>query len=181
MTALALPTALLLAALGVLVWPTGHRPGRRPPARRGPAAGDVLDAADALDLCALAVQAGLAPLEALEAVVPRAAPAVAADLMVVAAALRWGRTPTQAWALVSPVWRPAALAWRAAEEAGAGPAGLIAEAARRMRVAEQARVERAVQRSGVLLVLPLGLCFLPGFVCTTVVPVVLLLAEGLLG
>jgi hypothetical protein len=31
----------------------------------------------------------------------------------------------------------------------------------------------------VLLVLPLGLCFLPGFVATTVAPLVLLLLDGL--
>ena len=45
---------------------------------------------------------------------------------------------------------------------------------------EDARVEAAVQRAGVLLVLPLGLAFLPGFVGTTVVPVVLHLAAGFL-
>lgn len=173
--------AAVLAALAVLLLP-GRRAGSRAPApapRRPPGSSTVLDAADALDLCALAVRSGLAPLEALDAVADRAPEGVAADLRVVAAALRWGRSPTQAWQLVSPVWRPAALAWRAAEEAGAAPAALITQAARRMRVTEQARIERAVQRSGVLLVLPLGLCFLPGFVCTTIVPVVLLLAQGL--
>ncbi len=49
----------------------------------------------------------------------------------------------------------------------------------RMRVAEARRVEAALQRAGVLLVLPLGVCFLPGFVATTVVPVVLVLLGAL--
>ena len=52
-------------------------------------------------------------------------------------------------------------------------------AASRMREAEVRRVEAAVSRAGVLLVLPLGLCFLPGFVGTTVGPVVLRLLGGL--
>ena len=62
-----------------------------------------------------------------------------------------------------------------------GPAGLLAAAARRMHDDEARRVEAAVQRAGVLLVLPLGACFLPGFVATTVTPVVLLLLGGLSG
>ncbi len=44
---------------------------------------------------------------------------------------------------------------------------------------ESRRVEAAVQRAAVLLVLPLGACFLPGFVATTVAPVVLHLVGGL--
>ena len=48
-----------------------------------------------------------------------------------------------------------------------------------MRALESRRVEAAVQRAAVLLVLPLGACFLPGFVATTVAPVVLHLVGGL--
>jgi hypothetical protein len=49
-----------------------------------------------------------------------------------------------------------------------------------MRTAEDERIEAAVQRAGTLLVLPLGACFLPGFVCTTVAPVVLHLGRTVL-
>jgi pilus assembly protein TadC len=49
-----------------------------------------------------------------------------------------------------------------------------------MREEESRRLEADVHRSGVLLVLPLGLCFLPGFVATTVAPVVLLLVGSVL-
>ena len=63
--------------------------------------------------------------------------------------------------------------------AGAAPAGLLTAAAGRMRAEESRRVEAAVHRAGVLLVLPLGRCFLPGFVATTVAPVVLHLLGGL--
>jgi hypothetical protein len=48
-----------------------------------------------------------------------------------------------------------------------------------MRAEESRRVEASVHRAGVLLVLPLGACFLPGFVATTVAPVVLHLLGGL--
>jgi len=58
-------------------------------------------------------------------------------------------------------------------------AGLLTAAAGRMRAEESRRVEASVHRAGVLLVLPLGACFLPGFVATTVAPVVLHLLGGL--
>ena len=43
---------------------------------------------------------------------------------------------------------------------------------RRLRTARLAAVEAAGQRAGVLLVLPLGLCFLPAFVLAGIVPVI---------
>ncbi len=98
---------------------------------------------------------------------------------MVAAAHRWGQPPDQAWAHVGPGWAAARVAWHAAHSAGAAPAGLLTAAAGRMRAEESRRVEAAVHRAGVLLVLPLGACFLPGFIATTVAPVVLHLLGGL--
>lgn len=138
-------------------------------------------AADALVLCALALRSGLGPIEALEAVADKAGGPVAHHLRVVASAHRWGQDAATSWAHVGEEWRPAALAWQAAEQSGAAPAGVVLAAAERMRREESSRVEAAVQRAGVLLVLPLGACFLPGFVGTTVVPVVLHLARSSLG
>jgi hypothetical protein len=141
----------------------------------------VDEAADALVLCALALRSGLGPIEALEAVADHVGGAVAHQLRVVASAHRWGQDAATSWAHVGEAWRPAALAWQAAEQSGAAPAGVVLAAAERMRREEASRVEAAVQRAGVLLVLPLGACFLPGFVGTTVVPVVLHLARSSLG
>lgn len=138
-------------------------------------------AADALVLCALALRSGLGPIEALEAVADHAGGPVSHHLRVVASAHRWGQDAATSWAHVGDAWRPAALAWQAAERSGAAPAGVVLAAAERMRREESSRVEAAVQRAGVLLVLPLGACFLPGFVGTTVVPVVLHLARTSLG
>ena len=189
----------LAAALGLLVvafvvWPShpgGDRASRveegdsaegtssDPAARQD--APTVDEAADALVLCALAMRSGLGPVEALEAVARRVSPCVGHDLRVVASAHRWGQDSRTAWSHVGGAWEAASFAWQAAERSGAAPAGVVLAAAERMRRQETARVEAAVQRAGVLLVLPLGACFLPGFVGTTVVPVVLHLAKSSLG
>jgi pilus assembly protein TadC len=169
----------VLAALAVLVRPsspTGRR--RRRPASDLPAA-TVDEAAAALGLVAAALRGGTGSVEALEAVASVDDGPAGRELGVVAAAHRWGEASEQAWARVGPGWSAAAVAWHAALEAGAAPAGLLAAAASRMRESESRRLEAALQKAGVLLVLPLGLCFLPGFVATTIVPVVLHLLHGL--
>ncbi|GAA4118894.1 hypothetical protein GCM10022415_18400 [Knoellia locipacati] len=150
----------------------GDRPARAP---------TVDEAADALVLCALALRSGLGPVESLEAVADRVPPSVARHLRIVASAHRWGQDAATSWGHVGAGWQSASLAWQAAERSGAAPAGVVLAAAQRMRREEASRVETAVQRAGVLLVLPLGACFLPGFVGTTVVPVVLHLAGVSLG
>jgi hypothetical protein len=188
--------AAFLVLAGVLLWPwptsapahgggggvdSAARPRSVSVARvAGPSGATVDDAADALALCALALQSGVSALEALEHVAEVSPGPVGHALSVVAAAQRWGQSPEEAWGHVDPLWHPAAVAWSAAHHAGAAPSGIIEAAAVRLREAEGARVEAAIQRSGVLLVLPLGLCFLPGFLCTTVVPVVVHLASGIL-
>ncbi|NHA68290.1 type II secretion system F family protein [Phycicoccus flavus] len=175
----------LLAAAAVLLWPR-RRPGlavRPPPAAsEGAGPAGLGDAAVALTLLAAVLRGGGGTVESLEAVAAVDPGAAGTELAVVAAAHRWGVPPEQAWAHVGPGWAPAATAWHAAVTAGAAPAALVEEAARRIREQDARRVEAAVHRAGVLVVLPLGLCFLPGFVATTVVPVVLvLLADGLGG
>lgn len=181
MAVMALPAALLVAA-AVLVWPRRGRPHR--PRRGGlpdtpQRAATVDEAAAALGLVAAALRSGVGAVEALEAV-SRVDPGPAGrELAVVAAAHRWGQRPEDAWAHVGPGWAAAAVAWHAAHSAGAAPAGLLDAAAGRMRAEESRRVDTAVQRAGVLLVLPLGACFLPGFIATTVAPVVLHLLAGL--
>ncbi|GGL42206.1 type II secretion system F family protein [Phycicoccus endophyticus] len=170
---------LVVAAVLVLPRPVRRLPGRprsvAPPAE----AATLEDAAVALVLLAAALRGGGGTLECLEAVSTVDPTPAGRELGVVAAAQRWGEGHERAWSRVGPGWAPAAAAWHAATAAGAGPAGLLDAAAERIRVAESRRVESAVQRAGVLLVLPLGLCFLPGFVATTVVPVVLLLLGSL--
>jgi len=174
-------TALLLAVVAVLLVPAPRaalpRRGTRSDEPRGPPTVD--DAAVALTLLAAALRSGAGAVECLESVARVDPTSAGRDLAVVAAAHRWGESPESAWAHIGVGWAPAAVAWHAALSAGAAPAGLVEAAARRMREAESRRLEGAVQRAGVLLVLPLGLCFLPGFLATTVAPLVLLLVSGL--
>jgi Flp pilus assembly protein TadB len=173
-----------LAAVGVLVWP-GRTPVFPRTSRHAaapasePTAPTIDEAAAALTLVAAALRCGIGSVEALEVVSRVEQGRAGRDLAVVAAAHRWGEPVDRAWAHVGPGWTAAAVAWHAAHAAGAAPAALLDSAASRMREAEVRRVEAAVSRAGVLLVLPLGLCFLPGFVGTTVGPVVLRLLGGL--
>ncbi|MGL5816677.1 MAG: type II secretion system F family protein [Phycicoccus sp.] len=141
----------------------------------------VEDAASAIGLLAATLRCGAGPVECLEAVAEVDSTPAGRELAVVAAAHRWGEPPDVAWGHVGPGWSAAAVAWHAAISAGAAPAGLLAEAAGRMREAEARRLDAAGHRAGVLLVLPLGLCFLPGFVGTTIAPVVLRLVGAMGG
>ncbi|PKW26512.1 type II secretion system F family protein [Phycicoccus duodecadis] len=184
MTLLVLALLVALAA-GLLPprremrWVAATRGGARVGASTPDEASDVADAAAALGLLAAVLRGGGGPVESLEAVASVDPGPAGRELAVVAAAHRWGVPAELAWQHVGPGWSAAAAAWHAAHAAGAAPAALLEEAARRMLDVESRRVEAAVQRAGVLLVLPLGLCFLPGFVATTVAPVVLLLlGEG---
>jgi pilus assembly protein TadC len=173
--------AIVAAALAVLLWPDRVGVGVAPTAAgelptEAPATVD--EAATALGLVAAALRSGVGAVEALEAVAEVDLGPAGRELAVVAAAHRWGRPTDEAWAHVGAGWAAAAVAWHAAHSAGAAPAGLLSAAATRMRAEESRRVEAVVQRAGVLLVLPLGACFLPGFVATTVAPVVLHLLGG---
>ena len=152
-------------------------PTREVPAREVPA----VEVADAVDLLALALHGGAGLVEAIEAVASRLEGPLGAHLHTVAAAERWGVGTVAAWASVPSAWQPAARALRMAATAGIAPADLLARAADDIRDAEEQRLDIATARLGVRVVLPLGLLFLPAFVLTTVVPIVLALAAQVLG
>lgn len=143
-----------------------------PDPTRASAPATVLDLARAVDLMPLALLTGCGSTEAIELVAQVVSGRVAADLNVAVAARRWHIEPGREWQLAGPAWSSVGIAWRTADRAGAAPAGLLAATAARIRRTEAAQIEARIQRAGVLLVLPLGLCFLPGFLLTTVVPVV---------
>lgn len=189
----------VLAAIAVASWPAaGSRPRRAVPARpgrqpaqaelavtpqpRGRGHADVTGAevADTLVLLALALRAGLGLTQAVDQVRRSSDGAVRRDLGIVVAALRWGRPADEAWAFAGDRWEVAGVAWRMADDTGASPAELVQDAARRLRERHERDSERRAARAGVLLVLPLGLGFLPAFICTAVVPVVLVLGGSVL-
>lgn len=141
----------------------------------------VYDVATALDLVAATLGGGLPLTETLEQVADVTSAAVARDLRRVAAALRWGVDDRVAWQQVAPVWQPAGVALGLARELGVAPRLLLHDAARAVRARENTRLAAAGARLGVLLVLPLGLAFLPAFVLLAVVPIVIDLARASLG
>lgn len=136
--------------------------------------------ADTLVLLVLVLRSGLAVTDALRRVGDASAGPVRADLRAVVAALEWGVDTGQAWGYAGEAWRPAAVAFQMSATTGASPTSLLADAVVLCRADLQEQRTRRAARAGVLLVLPLGLGFLPAFAFTAVVPVVLALAAGVL-
>jgi len=140
----------------------------------------VAEVAGVVELLALTLRGGVGLVEAMEAVAGRVGGPLGLHLQTVAAAGRWGVEDAAAWASVPPAWQPAARALRMAARAGVPPADALAGAAEEVRRAERQRLEVATATLGVRIVLPLGLLFLPAFILTTVVPIVLALAKEVL-
>jgi len=140
----------------------------------------VADVAAVIDLLALTLRGGVGLLEAMEAVAACVGGPLGLHLRTVAAAGRWGVEDAAAWASVPSPWQPAARALRMAATAGVPPADALAGAADEVRRTEQQRLEVATATLGIHIVLPLGLAFLPAFLLTTVVPIVLALAHQVL-
>lgn len=188
-------TPAVLVGLAVLVWPgrgrsrgfvattrgqlSTLRPLRDLWSRRREQPGE-LAVPDVLDLVALALDAGASTVGALRAASDRLPGPGGVELRTVAAALEWGLPDEAAWGSAPSRWEPAGRALRLAARAGVPPAGLLRRAADDLRRERLSLVDTATARLGVRLVLPLGLAFLPAFLLTTVVPVVLALAGALL-
>jgi len=130
-------------------------------------------------LVAATIKGGAPVVLALDHVADIAGPAAASELRTVATALRWGIPDDEAWAAVSPDWADLAGALALARRAGIPPAGPLLAAAREARARQASRREIAAARLTVHLVLPLGLAYLPGFVLTTIVPVLVVVATQL--
>ena len=97
------PTVAFLVVVAVLAWPgrSAHlRWWRRDaePVGEAPASSVTVDeVADASVLLALALQSGRGLVQSLDEVAGVSATGAAEDLRRVAAALRWGRSMSQAW------------------------------------------------------------------------------------
>lgn len=180
--ALLVPVLVITAAV---VWPAAGRSRRgRAVAEREERARAPLtsrEVADATVLLAVALRSGRGLVDALDEVAQVSPPGPRDDLTRVAAALRWGRSMRESWAYAREPWRRTALAFAVAEESGAASSEVLLESAAAQRDEEARRLESAGERAGVLLVLPLGLCFLPAFVATAVVPLVAVLVGQQLG
>ncbi|OLZ55746.1 hypothetical protein BS329_04705 [Amycolatopsis coloradensis] len=191
--------ALILLGGAVFCWPrvgpgVAARPGRLLTWLRERAARDssvssvsgvseLLRSAATLDLLAACLASGLPVPVALEAVVPSASPKTAEALRSVASHLALGVEPAEAWAPVRerPGLTELSVAAVRTARAGTTLAAHAKDLARRLRESLSAEAEERAERAGVLLAAPIGLCFLPAFLCLGVLPVVLGLAGRLDG
>jgi pilus assembly protein TadC len=134
----------------------------------------VADLPLAADLLAAALRAGAPVDRAVEAVADALGGPLAELLRRTARSLRLGAAPVDAWAHLSGVRgadRLIAAAVRSSASGGA-LAGVLTRLADDLRADRSVAAEAAARRAGVLIVLPLGLCFLPAFVLAGLVPVV---------
>ena len=79
-----------------------------------------------------------------------------------------------------PLLRELARILAPAYSAGTPSAALLRHCAATYRLEERRAAERASAKLAVALVLPLGLCSLPAFICCGVIPIVISLLPGLL-
>ncbi|MGV9802374.1 type II secretion system F family protein [Mycobacterium sp. NPDC003449] len=181
---------LLAAALLIGADPARIRHRAAPVVRtavagRRRAADDPLAAASTFDLFAACLSAGMAVSGAAAAVAPSAPRSLATLLSRAADLLALGSDPAVAW---SPQGLPhdkhvdalLRLARRSAAS-GTALADGVAELAGQSRHDSVAAADSAAERAAVLVAGPLGLCYLPAFVCLGIVPVVVGLAGDVLG
>ncbi|MBR8741999.1 type II secretion system F family protein [Nocardiopsis sp. MG754419] len=174
-------TALLGAVAGgvvlggaVWLWWRGAR-ARTAPGRL-PITGDL---PVLIGLIASGIRSGATPPACLVAVSDAARGPLGTELAAVAERLRLGAEPTAAWrrsALPEPLVAVGRDLARAADT-GAPVADLLDRHVSDLRRSLRARATARVERLGVLVVAPLGLCFLPAFVLIGLVP----MAAELLG
>lgn len=182
---------LLAAALLTGAGPAAVRARAKPPSRvtrRGPRrsdAPDPLGVASSLDVLAVCLAAGMAVSTAAAATAASAPPRLAQMLRRAADLLALGADAAVAWSVPSDMAGDAQadgllrLARRSASSGAALADGLVDLAAQARHDAAHA-AGAAAERAGVLIAGPLGLCFLPAFVCLGIAPVVAGLAGGVL-
>lgn len=178
--------ALTLA--GVLSWPAPWSDPRRVlwlergASRRGcdtvPASAS--EVATVAQLMAIALRTGLPVSGALERVAGYCTAELRADLLPVVAAYERGAAPEDAWRAVPDLWSPITAALAVADRAGVAPGSLLLTASRAVLRRESVLRESAIGRVGVRLVLPLGAVLLPAFMCTTVVPLLIVMTTDFL-
>ncbi|MEV0947379.1 type II secretion system F family protein [Rhodococcus sp. NPDC049939] len=186
--------AVLLVAGSLLVFP-----GRRPPMQRlqqpdadgggvanaaneVPSGKDPLAVAAAFDLLAACLRAGLPVATAADAVSRSAPPPLSESLRRAADLLALGADPTAAWeaAASDPATESLARMARRSAQSGSSLAGSITELAIDSRTEAEHSAAASAERAGVLISGPLGLCFLPAFICLGIIPVVIGLASHVL-
>jgi pilus assembly protein TadC len=151
-------------------------PARQPRSRIA-----VDDVPVVIDLIAGCLDAGAGLPEALDAAAVAAGEVLQATCTAVAASLRAGVPPAEAWQpwLEDPWLAPVARTAVRTAVTGAAAAEDYRRTANRLRSRRQAAATHRVHQASVWIVVPLGLCFLPAFVLVAVVPLVIGLLPAL--
>lgn len=147
---------------------------------------DPLAAATVFDLLAACLRAGLPTATAVRAVLPSAPQTLrtalrrSADLLALGAdpALAWGRSGTAT--VTTPEFESLARMVRRSARSGSALADAVSELASRRREEVEDMAAARAERAGVWIGGPLGLCFLPAFICLGIVPVIIGLATRVL-
>jgi Flp pilus assembly protein TadB len=183
---------LLLTAAAVAVtaaaagWPNGPFVGAVVAAatwwllrRSRPPKADPLSVAAAWDLLAACLRAGLPVPTAIAAVAGELPDDAAQALRAAGDLLALGADQDTAWAPAAACQHTAALARgvRRTTRSGTALADLVADLAAEARAGATDAAEATAQRAGVLITAPLGLCFLPAFVCLGIAPVIVGLTD----
>lgn len=172
-------------AAGTLASVLVERGIRRLPTRsdRERAAAVAADLPLALNLVASCLQAGSPLGPTVEVVGSALGGPLGEELVGVAVSLRLGSPPERAWSRLAadPTTRPVARAVVRVSDSGAALAALATRLADEQRDRMRLAADAAARRAGVLVVAPLGLCFLPAFLLLGVAPVVIGLASLVLG
>ena len=158
------------------------QPPRRPTSQ---GAADPLAAASSFDLLTACLRSGMAVSTAASATAASAPAPLAQVLRRAADLLALGAEPAAAWSdqtgpADSAVDALLRLARRSASS-GAALAQGISELADESRREAGDAATAAAERASVLIAGPLGLCYLPAFVCLGIIPVVAGLAGDVLG
>lgn len=189
-------TAALLLAAALL---SGARPSKvrarammaahpRATPRRSVRGPDPLAVASSLDVLAVCLATGMAVSTAAAATAPSAPPLLARVLRRAADLLALGADPGVAWS-APPDLPPDALdaqtdaflrLARRSSSSGVALAEAVAALAAQCRQDAAHVAAASAERAAVLIAGPLGLCFLPAFVCLGIVPVIAGLAGDLL-
>jgi Flp pilus assembly protein TadB len=169
---------VLGAAVGTAAFVGGKwllRKGKRP-------VPDPLRLASCWDLLAACLRGGLPVPVAVRAVAAEVPAPADAALDRTAELLALGADPVSAWApaLAEPLTAELARGARRSARSGAALASVAEGLATTVRASADDLAEAKAQRAAVAVTGPLGLCFLPAFLCIGVVPVVIGLATRLM-
>jgi pilus assembly protein TadC len=157
------------AAVASYRWLARHPSGDRSAEQRRIRA----DLPFAADLLAAALRAGSPPDVAAACVAHAVSGPLSDRLGRVARALRLGAPAAEAWGYLGDTEGAQRMARAAvrSQHSGAALAGSLARVAEDLRSDLLVAADAQARRAGVLIVLPLGLCFLPAFVLAGLVPV----------